>query len=109
MNLSNLAASFWRGLRPALFVAAWTFASMFGLALIGWLDDVGAWLDSGAAHEFPDASVLVSAARSAMLAAASGLVAFAVRFTQSITGRGNVPSYDASAPTGEDYSGGLNN
>lgn len=97
MTPSTLQASFMKGLKPALYTAAWTFISYFVLALVGLLDEIGRWFESNGQGAFPDASVLVDAGRAGLMAAMAGLTGFVVRFGQSLLGRGNVPQYKADA------------
>ena len=94
MTSSNFVAAFFKSVKPAAFTALWAFLSLFTGALVGWLDDVGAWFDAEAATEFPDPSVLVSAARSAFLAAIAGAFGGVIRFVQAFTGKGVVPAYN---------------
>ena len=61
-------------LRAASRTAVQTFVGMFGLSLVGWLADVGAWAGSSEGM-FPSVSPLGKAAVAALVAAASGVVA----------------------------------
>lgn len=86
--------------RNAVKAAAWTalftFISLFGLSLLDWLNDVWAWAqDKENVVLFPDPTVLAKAGVSAVMAAVTGLVNFAVRWAQSKTGVGSatVPRY----------------
>lgn len=82
-------------IKAGLFTALWTFIGMFGLAFLGWLNDVQQWATSdGAVTVFPDTSVLVKAAIAAVAAAAGGVVGTVVRLVQVATGKGDVPKYD---------------
>lgn len=70
-------------IKAGLYTALWTFIALFGLSLVGWLNDVvEAVSNDGATVVFPDPSVLVKAAASAAAAAASGLVGTIVRLAQ---------------------------
>lgn len=82
----------WPALRPALVTAAMTFIGLFAATLTGWLADLSDWL-AGDGIDFPDPSVLAKAAVSAAGAALAGLVNWAVRQVQVVTGRGAVPTY----------------
>ena len=82
-------------IKAGAYTALWTFIALFGLSLVGWLNDVVAAASSDTAGiVFGDPAVLVKAAVSAAAAAASGLVGTIVRLAQSATGRGAVPQYD---------------
>lgn len=79
----GLKAPLKRALRTFLF----SFVAIFGLSLVGWLNDVVQWAnDNQAANVFPDPAVLVKAAISAAAAAASGLVSFVVNFAEDVKG-----------------------
>lgn len=81
-------------IKAGAYTALWSFIALFGLSLIGWLNDVVGWATSdGATVAFPDPSVLVKAAAAAVAAAASGLVGTIVRLAQVASGRGDVPQY----------------
>lgn len=83
-------------LKAALWTALFTFLAVFGIATIGFLQDVASWA-SGDALTFPDVSVLGKAAVSAFAAAATGLVNWVVRLAQSkgaLPGAG--PVYDTA-------------
>lgn len=74
-------------LKRAARTFVFSFVAVFGLSLIGWLNDVVQWAnDTQAANVFPDPSVLVKAAVSAAAGAASGLVSFFVNFAEDIKG-----------------------
>jgi len=82
-------------IKAGAFTALWTFIALFGLSVVGWLNDVIGWAsDPDALVVFPDPSVLVKAAASASAAAVSGLVGTVVRLAQAATGHGDVPQYD---------------
>lgn len=75
--------------RAALWTALFTFAGLFGMSLLGWLQEVWAWAnDSTGVVLFPDPSVLMKAAVAAVVAALIGLVNFVVRWAQE---KGFVP------------------
>lgn len=81
-------------LKAALYTALFTFVALFGLSLAGWLNDVWHWASSNDhAVLFPDPAVVWKAAVSAVIAACSGLVNFAVRFAQGHLGAGELPTY----------------
>jgi len=72
-----------RAVRSFLFA----FIALFGLSLIGWLNDVVQWAnDTQAANVFPDPGVLVKAAISAAASAAVGFVTFLVNLVEDIKG-----------------------
>lgn len=74
-------------LKRAVRTAVFSFAAVFGLSLIGWLNDVVQWAnDTDAANVFPDPAVLVKAAVSAAAGAASGLVSFVVNLAEDLKG-----------------------
>lgn len=81
--------------KAGLYTALWTFIALFGLALVGWLNDIG---EAASANDgtifFGDPAVLVKAAVSAAAAAASGLVGTIVRLAQVATGRGEGVQYE---------------
>jgi hypothetical protein len=60
-------------LRAASRTAVQTFVAVFGLSLVGWLADVGAWAGSSEGT-FPSISPLGKAVVAALVAASSGLV-----------------------------------
>jgi hypothetical protein len=82
-------------IKAGLYTALWTFIALFGLSLVGWLNDlVQAASDENATITFGDPAILVKAAVSAAAAAASGLVGTIVRLAQVATGRGEGVKYD---------------
>lgn len=84
--------------KAGAYTALWTFVALFGLSLVGWLNEVVGWAgNEGANIVFPDPSVLMKAAASAAAAAASGLVGTVVRLAQVATGKGDVPQYTDNA------------
>lgn len=84
-------------IKAGAYTALWTFIALFGLSLIGYLNDV---VEAASGDEatiiYGDPAVLVKAAVSAAAAAASGLVGTVVRLAQVATGKGDVPSYTKS-------------
>lgn len=84
--------------KAGAYTALWTFLGLFALSLVGWLNDVQQWATAdGAVTVFPDPSVLVKAAVSAVAAAAGGLVGLVARLAQVATGKGDVPQYSNKA------------
>ena len=80
--------------KAALYSALFTFIALFGLSLLGFLNDVWHWASSNDnAVLFPDPAVLVKAAVAAVMAACVGLVNFVVRWAQGRLGSGEVPTY----------------
>lgn len=70
--------------RAACWTALFTFVALFGLSLLGWLNDVWEWAqDKEHIVLFPDPAVLLKAAVSATVAAITGLINFVVRWAQS--------------------------
>jgi hypothetical protein len=99
-HLKTLFVKAGPAVRPALMTALFTFVAVFGAALTGWLTEVIGWLeavDAPEQAEFPDPSVLGKAAVAGVVAAASGLVNFAVRWAQVMLGKGSVPVYEKHA------------
>lgn len=84
-------------LKAAAYSALWTFVAMFGVTLLGWLNDVGQWAtDAGEDRgTFPDLSVLGGGALAAAAAALTFIVAFVVRQAQA---SGVVPGAPPSYP-----------
>lgn len=70
-------------LKAAVSTAFFTFLGLFGMAVLGFIQQVIDWANAGGVTVFPDVSVLGKAAVSAGLAAAVGLVNFAWRWLQS--------------------------
>lgn len=80
--------------KAGLYTALWTFIALFGLSLVGWLNDLIEFASNdGATVSFPDPSGLVKAALSAAAAASAGLVGLVVRLAQVAIGHGDVPQY----------------
>lgn len=79
-------------MRNALRAAAWTalfsFVGLFGLSLLGWLQDVAVWASSSGREPLPGLSTLGYGLVAAAASAAIGLVNFVVRYAQA---RGVVP------------------
>lgn len=83
--------------KAGLYTALWTFIALFGLSLIGWMNDVvEAASNDDATLYFGDPAVLIKAAVSAFLAAASGFVGTVVRLAQVATGKGEGVTYTKS-------------
>lgn len=61
--------------RRAVRTAAATFVGVFGVTLLGWVNDVAAWAGTSGAH-FPSVNPLGKGAVSALCAAAVGLVTY---------------------------------
>lgn len=81
-------------IKAGLYTALWTFIALFGLSVVGWLNDLVATAsDDNARLVFGDPAILVKAAVSAAAAAASGLVGTIVRLAQVATGRGEGVKY----------------
>ena len=84
-------------IKAGLYTALWTFIALFGLSLVGWLNDLVANASGDEAQiVFGDPAVLIKAAVSAAAAAASGLVGTVVRLAQVATGRGEGVHYDGT-------------
>ena len=96
-HLKTLLVKAEPAVRPALMTALFTFIAIFGAALTGWLTEVIGWLeviDAPEQSEFPDPTVLGKAAVAGVVAAASGIVNFVVRYAQVTLGKGTVPTYE---------------
>lgn len=91
--------------KAALWTALFTFVGTAGLALLGFLDAVEGWINGDDPTLTDDLSNLVKVLLSAVVAAASGLVNWAVRYAQArdvLPGAG--PHYGspaAAAPASE--------
>ena len=81
-------------LRAGYRTALQTFIGMFGLSLLGWLSDVGAWAGSSDGT-FPSVNPLGKAAVAALVAASSGLVAALMK---AVGSKG--PAYPTPPPSG---------
>lgn len=75
-------------LKAGLWTALFTFITLFGTTLVGWLNDLIAWAAPGDEVPFPDPSALKGAAFSAIASAAAGLVNWLIRWAQDRTGVG---------------------
>lgn len=82
-------------MRAAVTSAAWAFVGVFGTTLLGWLQTVTEWASASGARPFPGLSVLGYGAVSAAAAAATFVVAAAVRLAQ-VAGwlPGRPPTYE---------------
>lgn len=69
--------------KAALWTALFTFIGTAGLALIGFLDAVENWINGDDPTLTDDLSTLVRILLSAVVAAGSGLVNWAVRYAQA--------------------------
>jgi hypothetical protein len=85
--------------RAGLATAVFSFITLFGASLLGWLNDVVEWASAdGATVAFPDGSVLVKAGVSAAVSALIGLVNWVIRYGQDRTGVGPAtPDYTPPA------------
>jgi len=85
--------------KAGAWTSLFTFVTLFGLSLVGWIGDLVVWASSNGIEAFPDLSTLGYAAVVAVASAASGFVNFVVRYAQAKTGLpGSGPSYvDTSA------------
>jgi hypothetical protein len=82
-------------IKAGVYTALWTFIALFGLSVVGWLNDlVQAASNDDATIVFGDPAILIKAAVSAAAAAASGLVGTVVRLAQVATGKGEGVKYD---------------
>lgn len=83
--------------KAALWTAFFVFISLFGLSVLGWLNEVLEWAqDKDNIVVFPDASVLVKAFTAAAVSAIVGLVNFVVRWAQAknvLPGATTAPTY----------------
>lgn len=85
-------------IKAGLYTAAFSFVTLFGLSLLGWLNDVVEWASSEGTTVFPDASGLAKAAASAATASLIGVVNAVVRWAQDRTGIGpETPDYTPPA------------
>lgn len=84
-------------LKAAAMAGMWSFAGTFGLALLGFLNDVGRWAADHGRTPFPSTSVLGYSAIAATVALATGVVAAVIRLAQAhgyLPGR--PPTYSGS-------------
>lgn len=80
--------------KAALWTALFTFVALFGISLLGWVQEVAAWAGSATAGDFPSVTPLGKAAVAAVAAAATGLINWIVRFAQAKGALpGNGPAY----------------
>jgi hypothetical protein len=85
-------------LKAGFYTAVFSFITLFGASLIGWLNDVVEWASNDGTVAFPDGSGVAKAAASAAVASLIGLVNFVLRWVQDRTGVGpETPGY--SPPT----------
>lgn len=75
-------------LRAAAWTALFSFVTLFGASVAGWLQDVAAWASSSGRAPLPGLSVLGYGLVAAAASAAIGLVNFIVRAAQA---RGVLP------------------
>jgi hypothetical protein len=81
-------------LKAGLYTAAFSFITLFGAALTGWLNDFVMWASSDGATAIPDGSTLAKAAAAAAGASLIGLVNFVLRWAGDRTGIGpETPTY----------------
>lgn len=85
--------------KAALWTALFTFVAVFGISLMGWIVDVGAWASDKEAGQFPAVTPLAKALVAALAAGATGLVNFVIRFAQS---KGALPGEGPVYPTTPD-------
>lgn len=84
-------------IKAGLWTALFTFVGLFGLSLVGWLQDVASWASSSGAEPLPGLTSLGYAAVSAATAAVVGLINAVVRLAQVATGKGDAgPTYGSS-------------
>lgn len=87
--------------KAAGWTSLFTFVALFGVTLLGWLQDVTVWASDSGVAEFPTLSVLGYGVIAAAAAAATGFVNFVVRFAQAkgvLPGSG--PDYGVIDTTG---------
>lgn len=85
-------------LKSALYTALWTFLGSVAILSTGWLADLAKWASASGKAPLPGLSVIGYAVLSALVAAAGGLVAFAVRYAQS---KNALPGQPPVYPTAE--------
>lgn len=66
--------------------ALWSFIGLFGLSVIGFLQQIVEWANAGGAAAFPSVSVLGFAAISAAVSAVIGLVSFVANAAEDARG-----------------------
>jgi len=88
-------------IKAGLVTSAFVFVGTFLLLALGWIADVGAWASSQGASAFPDWSVLGYGLVSALVAAVTGFINWAVRALQDAGALpGSAPQYGAVDTTG---------
>lgn len=87
-------------LKAAAWTALFTFLGMFGITLLGFLQEVASWAGSSGTTPFPEVSVLGYGLIAAAVAAVIGIVNFVVRYAQTVgVIPGRAPEYSpAPAP-----------
>lgn len=70
-------------LKSAFYTFLWSFIASVLVLATGWLGDLAQWASSSGHAPLPGLSVIGYAVISALIGAAGGLVAFAVRYAQS--------------------------
>jgi hypothetical protein len=79
----------------AAYTALWTFLGSLAVLCLSWLTDLANWANTSGHAQLPNLSTAGFAVLSALLAAASGFVTFAVRGLQaSGVLPGQPPTYD---------------
>lgn len=85
-------------IKAGAYTAVFSFITLFGLSLVGWLNDVVEWASNDGTVAFPSGSGLAKAAASAATAALIGLVNAVIRWAQDQTGVGpETPDYTPPA------------
>jgi len=69
--------------KSGLWSSLWTFLALFAVTALKFLSQIAEWAGSNGHQPFPDVSVVGYAVISAVVAALSGLIAFAVRVLQA--------------------------
>jgi hypothetical protein len=82
-------------LKAALWTSAFTFVGTLSITLFGWLSAVAEWAGTDGA-EFPSVTPLGKAAAAAVVATASGLLNWAVRYIQQKRDPLSGPHYGAN-------------
>ncbi len=84
--------------KSGAYTALWTFLALFGVSLLGFLQEVAGWATKGGVEPFPETNRLGFALVSAFVAAASGILGTVVRLAQSKNLLpGGPPRYDVKA------------
>lgn len=82
--MSRLSKPSRDALRAAFTSGLWAFLGTFGTSALGWLTDLTRWAsDDGGAVVFPDPTLLVKAAVSAVVAGVTIMVAATIRLAQA--------------------------